>query len=261
MKVIISLLALLPAAALAGSFDGTWKMRPDATQFASKPEIYSLKGGQYDCGSCVPKISIRADGTDQPVTGHPYFDTVAVRATGDTTARIVYKKSGKVMFENQLSVSADHNTLSVKWTDQSGTQPGTGENLFRRAAGQAAVAPAGANAISGTWQYDSIRAVNDNALLTTFAETADGLKMSSPTGQSFDAKYDGKEVPVQGDAAGSTVSLKRVGPREIEETLRVAGKVSDVITMRVSADGRKIVLSDEDKWHDRTDVFVLDRQP
>ena len=30
----------------------------------------------YDCSSCSPKIHVKADGTDQPITGQ-YYDQVA----------------------------------------------------------------------------------------------------------------------------------------------------------------------------------------
>ena len=261
MKHLIALLALIPVTAFAGPFDGTWKMRLDATQFASKPEVWSLANGTYSCNSCAPKISIKADGSDQPVTGHPYFDTVAAKAASDTAVHLTYKKAGKLVYDWTYTVSADHNSLSLKWSDQSGTQPVTGETTFRRGAGQAANAAPGAHAASGTWVYDSIKNMSDAGSLVTYAETADGLKMSTPTGQSYEAKFDGKEVPLVGDTGGTTVSLKRVGPREIEETDRHAGKVSDIVAIRVSADGKKIVISDNDVLHERTDMFVLDKQP
>jgi hypothetical protein len=261
MKILFALLAVLPVAAFAGPFDGTWKLRPDATQFATKPEVWSVNKGLYDCSSCAPKVSVRADGTDQRITGHPYFDTVAVKVVNDSTVQVTYKKAGKLMFDNTYTVAPDHNTLSLKWTDQSGSQPVSGENLFKRGSGVAANGPPGAHAASGTWQYDSIKSISDAGTLVTYTETADGLKMSNPTGQSYEAKFDGKEVPLQGDAGNTTIALKRVGPREIEETDRHDGKVSDVIAIRVSTDGKKLVVSDNDVLHDRTDMYVLVKQP
>jgi len=261
MKILLALLAMVPVSVFAGPFDGTWKMRLDATQFATKPEVWSVNKGVYDCASCVPKTTVKADGSDQPVSGHPYFDTVAVKVISDSAVRISYKKAGKLMFEDSYTVSADHSALTMKWTDQSGTQTVTGENTFRRAAGVAAGGPAGSHAASGTWLYDSIKSISDAGSLVMYTETADGLKMSNPTGQSYEAKFDGKEVALQGDAGSTTIALKRVGPREIEETDRHAGKVTDVIAIRVSADGKKLVVSDNDTLHDRTDVYVLDKQP
>jgi hypothetical protein len=261
MKILFALLAVLPVAALAGPFDGTWKVQPDATQFATKPEVWSINMGVYDCGSCAPKVRIKADGSDQPVSGHPYYDTIAVKVVSDTTVRLTYKKAGKVMFDNTDTVSADHNTLTLKWTDQSGTQAVTGENTFKRGAGVAANGPAGAHAVSGIWQFDAVKSISDAGALVSYLETADGMKMSNPTGQSYEAKFDSKEVPLLGDAGNTTIALKRVGPREIEETDRHDGKVSDVIAIRVSADGRKLIVSDNDTLHDRTDVYVLAKQP
>lgn len=261
MKMLYALLALVPAVALAGPFDGTWKTRLDATQFSAKPQVFSVSKGMYDCASCAPKVSIKADGADQPVTGHAYFDTISVKAINDASLRIVYKKAGKLMYENTYSVSADHNTLTARTSDQSGTVPVSSEMVFKRGTGQASTGPVGSHATSGTWQYDSIKSMSDAGGVVTYTETADGLKMSSPTGQSYEAKFDGKEVPIQGDAAQTTVSLKRNGPREIEETDRQNGKVSDIVQIRVSADGKKMVMADHDVPHDRTDMYVLDKQP
>ena len=261
MKILFTLLAVVPVTAFAGPFDGTWKIRADATQFASRPEIWSVNRGVYDCASCVPKISVKADGSDQPVSGHAYYDTVAIKAISDSSVQVLLKKAGKLMYDNTYTVSADHNSLTLKWTDRSGTQTVTGENVFRRASGQAASASPGANAVSGTWQFDSLRSISDAGATVTYTETADGLKMSNPTGQSYEAHFDGKEVPLQGDAGGTTVALKRVGPREVEETDRRGGKVAEIMTIRVSADGRKLVVSDNDVLHERTDMYVLERQP
>jgi hypothetical protein len=49
-------------------------------------------------------------------------------------------------------------------------------------------------------------------------DTADGLKMSDPNGNSYDAKFDGKDDPIQGDPGHTMVSLKRIGNDTIEET-------------------------------------------
>src|SRR5450432_3619786 len=83
MKLVIlaGLLAtLVPAGAMAQSaIDGTWKVDLDKVQMPKKPDVYLLQNGTYDCRTCAPPISVKADGTDQKVTGHPYYDTIALQ--------------------------------------------------------------------------------------------------------------------------------------------------------------------------------------
>ena len=64
-------------------------------------------------------------------------------------------------------------------------------------------------------------------LTVTYTQTAEGLKMSSPTGQSYDAKFDGKAVPIVGDTANTMASIKRIDARTIEETDTRDGKIVD----------------------------------
>ena len=81
MKKLLLTLVLLGSATLFAQspFDGTWMTKLDTAKFPTKPDQYSLKDDMYECLTCVPKLAVKADGTDQKVTGHPYYDTVAVR--------------------------------------------------------------------------------------------------------------------------------------------------------------------------------------
>jgi len=258
MKLLCAVLAFIPAAAFAaGPFDGTWKMRLDATDFAPKPETFIIDGGMYHCASCAPKIDVKADGSDQPVTGHAYYDSVAVKPAGDSAYHIVRKKAGKVMYDATFTVSADRQTLTEKMLDQSGSQPVNLEVQFKRSA----KAPAGAHAASGSWVYSKLVSMSDSGALVTYQETADGLKMSNPTGQSYDAKFTGADAPIVGDPAQTMVSLKKLRPNEIEETDKRDGKPVEVYDIKVSADGKKMIVSDHDLLNDRTDMYFLNKQP
>ena len=69
----IGLLAslLLPSLATAQSaFEGTWKIDTNKAEFPKKPDVFLLQDGIWECKTCVPPIKIKADGQDQPVTGH-----------------------------------------------------------------------------------------------------------------------------------------------------------------------------------------------
>src|ERR1700733_13599785 len=94
-KVLLVTGALgLPVAALAaGAFDGTWKVSLAHVQLSKKPTVYALANGEFTCSSCAPAYTVKADGSDQKVTGHD-FDTIAVSADGGT---VTYKLRGKVL--------------------------------------------------------------------------------------------------------------------------------------------------------------------
>src|ERR1700757_2991554 len=108
-------------------FDGTWMTKLDTAKFPTKPDKYTLTNNIYECLTCIPKVSVKADGTDQKVTGHSYFDTIAVKVVNASAIEIVQKKDGKVMYTDTATVSDDGKRLNNKFTDTSGTQPVTGD--------------------------------------------------------------------------------------------------------------------------------------
>jgi len=121
MRIVIAALLLLPGAALAGSaFDGTWKLRPDSAKVTGKADQFQILDGMYSCSSCVPQIKVKADGSDQKVEGHDYYDTVAVTVVSPSTIHMVRKKAGKLAASVNYEVSTDGNTLTIKFQDYTG---------------------------------------------------------------------------------------------------------------------------------------------
>jgi len=94
MKRLFLILALMaPAMLFAQSpFDGSWLIKLDTAQLPKKPNIYLVDKDMYECSTCTPKYKVKADGTDQKVTGHPYYDTVAVKVVDDHTVETTEKK-------------------------------------------------------------------------------------------------------------------------------------------------------------------------
>ncbi len=244
------MLLLLPMLATAESpFDGTWKLDMSTIQFPKKPDAYLLQNGMYECSTCVPPISVKADGTDQKVTGHPYFDTLSVKAIDDHNVESAIKRDGKVVGTEKDSVSADGNILTVNWTDSGEPSGGTQSGTYT--AKRVAKAPAGANMISGSWRTDKMD--SPAAVLTwTYKVNGDELSMTNPTGQSYTAKLDGTDAPYKGDPGTTSVSLKMHGKDTLEETDKRDGKVIAVIRMTVSADGKTMKTIYEDKLHGTT---------
>jgi hypothetical protein len=240
-------------------FDGTWKTDLSKTQYqGGKPSTCLLQNGTYQDSSSVPKINIKADGTDQAVQGSRNYDTLAVKVVDDKTVEFTEKKAGKVVFTGKRIVSADGKTATYEFTyyPEGSKQPVTGKGTYVRVA----AGPAGSHAISGSWRMQKMLSESENALMVTFKSTTDGLMMSRPTGGSYDAKFDGKDYPVKGNPNVSTVSLTKVSDRSFDETYKRDGKIVAVYHWTVSADGKAITEKTENKETDRTSTGIRIKQ-
>jgi hypothetical protein len=257
MRIAITALLLLPAAALASSaFDGTWKTRMDSMKVTGKPDVVVIADGMYTCSSCVPEIKIKADGTDQQVTGHPYYDTEAVKVLSPTSVEIIQSKAGKQTGSVTYTVSADGAKLTGKFTDNTGAKTATGTFSETRVA----AGPAGSHALSGSWQLGTLSDANDATRTVTYGMTSDSFTMHW-NGQSYDAKFDGKQYPVSGDPGHTKVKLKKIDDNTVEETDYRLGKVTDEIHLAAAQDGKTINITDKDVQHGQTTTFTLDKQP
>lgn len=256
MRIAFTALALLPTAVLAGSaLDGTWKLRPDSLKTTGKPESRLVANGMYSCSSCVPAIEkLPADGAYHKVTGHPYYDEVRVTVVSPTVIELATQRGGKPASVTIFTVSADGDTLSGKFTDYSGSAPATGSFTEQRSG----PAPAGAHATSGSWMPGTLSNANDALSIVVYAMTPDGFSMKS-NGQSYEAKFDGKQVAVTGDPGGTRVSLKKIDDHTVQETDYRQGKVVDEI--HLGASGNTLQLTDKDLAHGQTTTMTFDRQP
>lgn len=255
----LCLLLLLPVAAMAdGPFDGTWKVDMSKVQMPKKPDVLVLKDGMYDCKTCVPPVSIKADGQDHAVSGHPYLDSIAVQVVDAHTVKETDKKGGKVVATSTTTVAPDGKSAKFEFSDSSNSSgaPVTGNGEIK----QVAAGPAGAHAISGSWVTANIANMSDNATQITFKEEGGMLAMSAPTGQSYQAKLDGTEAPYKGDPGISSVMVKKTGKMTMVETDKRDGKVVAVLTSTVSADGKTMDVHLDDKLRNRSMQFVAVKQ-
>ena len=237
-------------------FDGTWRIETSQTKFSPKPFVFYVSQGWYHCESCSPTITIPADGQDQAVSGQS-FDTMSVNASDPHTLAFVVKKGGKVISEQTLTVSADRKKLTFKGTDHpmNSDKPITSQGTAKLVG----VAPAGVHATSGNWQILNA-AGSENGLRFTFKTTGDEITLTDPTGFAYTAKFDGADYPVKGAYGYDAVSLKRINDHSIEETDKRGGKVLNVATSTVSADGKSMTIVGVDKRTDRTDTYVAKKQ-
>jgi hypothetical protein len=254
---LLVLLLMSVSAVGQSPFEGTWKMDTSTIQYPQKPDVYLLQDGMYECKSCVPPIKIKADGTDQKVTGHPYFDTLNVKAVDDHNVESASKKDGKAVGTEKESISPDGNTLTVNWTYSGNPSGGTQTGTYT--AKRVAKGPAGANMISGSWHTE--KEEDPAAVLTwTYKVNGDELTMTTPTGQSYTAKLGGPDAPYKGDPGTTSVSVKMLGKDTLEETDKRDGKVIGIAKMTLSADGKTAKIVVEDKLHGTTTKFDAGKQ-
>jgi hypothetical protein len=102
--------------------------------------------------------------------------------------------------------------------------------------------------------------MSSNGLTITYQGTENGLKMSDQNGNSYDAKFDGKDYPITGDPGHTMVSLSRISNDTIEETDKRDGKIVGVFRMTVAKDGKSIQAEYNDKQHGTKTTFTMEKQ-
>jgi hypothetical protein len=118
--------------------------------------------------------------------------------------------------------------------------------------------PAGSHPVSGSWQQQGFDA-NDALRTVEFRMTADGFQ-EHWNGESYDAKFDGKEYPMNGDPGKTMVILKKLNEQTVEEIDHRGGKLVDRIRMTASKDGKTVAVRDQDVAHGQTLSYTLVKQ-
>ncbi len=255
VNLTLGALAIIPAAALAaGAFDGTWNVNLNHIQLPNRPDTHIVKDGEYTCSSCTPAYTITADGTDQPVAGQAAYDTMAIKVIDASTLGGTEKLHGKVILTFTVTVSADGATAVTDERIFGGSQP-IGEKVSYA---RVAAAPPGAHAASGTWRIVKVELSGEQV---TYGITDDGFTMSDNEGDSFEAKFDGKQYPVvvAGERAPETVTVKRLGPTQVEERRSLNGKPVTIVRLTVSRDGQTIHVSSTNARTHATVRYTLDK--
>src|SRR5712692_6703508 len=237
---------LTPGLVMAQSvFDGTWKVDMKTAQFPTKPDVYLLQDGMYHCKSCVPPVDIKADGQDQKVTGHPYYDTLSIKVVDNNTIEGAEKKNGKLVGTSKETVSPDGNTLTLEFTNTSSPSGEPIKGKFEET--RLAKGPVGAHALSGSWRPGKMESVDENAPTFTLKVQGDTLTCSMSMGPSYSAKLDGTDAPYHGDPGTTSVSVKLLDKNTLEETDKRDGKVILVQHITLSPNGKSLTVVSEDK--------------
>lgn len=230
-------------AATADALNGMWKADLASLKFEGKPDDYLIQGGTYTCSTCIPPLTVAADGAFHPVADRPYYDSMSVKAVDARTAEIRRRKGDKEVSSATLQVSEDGNVLTTKFTDA--TTPNSPPIVGSGTAKRAGPAPAGAHAVSGKWTQDRIGEYSEEALNITYR--LDGNSVTSTSqGQSWTAEIGGPAVAVKGDTGGTTVAVAREGTNGLRETYTRGGKEVGIVTVVPSPDGKSFLFTNTD---------------
>jgi len=225
------------------ALNGTWKVDASTIKFEGKPDDFLLQGGTYKCNSCIPPLTIAADGQYHPVADRPYYDNMAVKVVDDRTVEFRRRKGEQDVSSATMQVAPDGNSMTIKFRNATtpNAPPVEGQTAFRRAG----PAPQGAHAVSGQWTPERLETISEQALSVTFRVDGNRVTMES-AGQTYTAELGGPAAPIQGDTGGTTVKVAREGPSGLRETLMRGGKEVEVNTIVPSADGRSISFTSTD---------------
>ncbi len=257
MKKLMLLLLWVPLLAWGQSpFDGTWKVNIDSAKFPAKPDVLVYQDGMYTCKTCTPPHTVKADGEWHKITGDPYMDEMMVKIVDDKHSEQSTRKSGKDTGIAKVSVSDDGKTRTTDWVDKS--SPNGKEVSGKMVQTRVAAGPTGSLPLSGSWRVEKVADVASEGLLFTYKSTPDGMDFSTPTGQSYSAKFNGGFVPIKGDLGNTLISIKKLGPNSFQETSQRGGKVVSVGTYVV--EGNKMNLKYDDKEHGTTMKMEAEKQ-
>ncbi len=97
-------------------------------------------------------------------------------------------------------------------------------------------------------------------MTVTYKTTGETLSMTYPAGDSYSAKFDGKDYPYKGNPGITSISLKKSDGNTIEETDKFKGKVVSVSRITVAPDGKTMSVQTENKLEGVTIKYTAEKQ-
>jgi len=234
-------------------FVGKWKLNPSKSQLTDQMRVASTGTNRYafDFGSGDAE-TIVVDGTDQPGL---FGTTLAVTAESPDTWKVVRKKDGRVLLTGIWKLSEDGKTLTD--TFRANRPDGSISSLdyvYTRTAGT--------SGFPGTWESTKEK-VNSTYEFQIQPWESDGLSFVNPAQQSTKKmKFDGKDYPTEGPdlPAGLVSSGRRVDEHALEMTDKIQGKVRDVQQIKLSPDGKTLIMSVQPVGRSKPNILVFDRE-
>ena len=234
LAVVSMLLLSAPLAHAQAIFAGTWRPDPQRPEPGEPPDVIELANGSYECRSCTPPYKVKADGTDQPIRNNPRFDMLNISIADARTLLKTVKKGSETLVRSRTVVSQDGNTKTEVQTLIA--MPPHPVDMAVKSK-RVSAGPPGSHSVSGQWQFIEADLVNHDED-TTYKVGSGIVTMTDRLGRSFKAKLDGPDAPYNGDPRYTSVSLKLLNDRTIEETDKNGAQKVLVTRWYVDPDGK-----------------------
>jgi hypothetical protein len=245
---------------MTSPFDGTWRPRYEPPGPDAIPDHQSLVGGFFECQSCHPPFRVPADGQAHTVEANPRFESLEVTIADDRTVRLTGRRDGAVTYQSTMDVAADGDHLTETYTAVmpvgdllvpiTSNVRGDGDDgpqlvMFRTVSARLGPKTPGAHLVTGSWRVLEIDLLNHDE--DTTYRLADGnLSMSDRLGRSYRATVDGTTAPYLGDPRFTSVCVRQIDERTIEESNLNGDAVVQVTTWHVDADGQTMHVRFDD---------------
>jgi hypothetical protein len=233
-------------------FVGTWKVNKDKSQVTGqREEIKDLGGNKYEFIFGDVTQTIVADGTDQP---NKFGGTWAMKRDGPDKWTQTVKHDGKVISTSTWTLSDSGNQFTA---ETKGTRPDGSEYTESFTAKRVSGGPG----LVGTWESTGGEFSATEWVIKPYG--TDGLSFAAPAEKEHqEIKFDGKDYPDHGPRVtpGSTSTAKRIDEHTIEMTDKIKGKVMDTQDLKVSDDGKTMVMTIHNPGVEKPTVFVWEKQ-
>ena len=215
-------------------FVGKWKINPAKSQLAGTTMTYEkLPSGEMQFTGEGQSYKFKIDGKDYPSI---WGSTAAWKQIDSSSWETVGKMPGMVITQT-TKLSADGKTMTVS---ARGKKP-NGETMEENSTWQRV---SGGPGLAGTWKSSKVQVSSENWEFSANGDDGLSIKISDYNAE-CGVKFDGKGYPCTGPTMPRNflMSVKKAGPRSLEFTETMDGKVvyHDVFT--VSVDGK--TMTDE----------------
>jgi hypothetical protein len=131
LLLLIGIVATSSMRAAEDPNNGTWKINLERSKYNPGPapksgtitikiengtETYTAEGEDASGKAVKGSFTAKTDGTDSPVTGNPYGDTISVKQPSPKHLVVTIKKDGKTTMTVHVVVSADGKTRTATYS-------------------------------------------------------------------------------------------------------------------------------------------------
>jgi hypothetical protein len=247
LPLLVSLLALAAGFAPATQADlqpfvGTWKEDTSKTKVVpTSNDVLTYERAEDGSfvetrgeGANARRTTLKIDGKEHPVEDQPGMTRTWTQVRPDTWES-VWKRDGQVIGTTRRVVSEGGRALTVSVTLKGERGEDKFTDVYQRATGQG-------DGLIGKWKLISSKSDTPDVFVRSVTSSGELKSFRPASGMTYTAKFDGKDYPLTGPTVlpNYTVSLRRVGARSIEETIKREGRVESVITTTVSPDGKTL---------------------